>query len=555
MGRLRAGPGRVTLGRATRGTAAVVAGLGLTSGLGTGWAAAADGLGDGRDSAVVTIDSGQVRGAVAGDHRSFQGIPFAAPPMGDLRWASPRPAAPWAGQRDASKPGPSCAQTAGILGEKESRTEDCLYLSVTTPRPAKGQPLPVLVWLHGGGFRNGSGAMYGASRLAAQGDVMVVTVNYRLGIFGYLAHPALDGGAATNLSGNFGIEDQQAALRWVQRNAAAFGGDPRNVTVAGESAGGASACAHLISPRSAGLFHRAIIQSAPCLMTRWPAGWSWLPRPIAQAYQHGTATAGRLGCKEADTVAACLRAKTTAELLAHSQNEFAPVIGGPLLPRDPADAFAGGRFNRVPVMHGITRDEHVSFSQEVAGAPPLTDEGYVREINAFYGDKAAEVLARYPLEKYGEAGTSRAGAAMKSVMTDHLWASPATRTNHLLAGHVPTYAYEFADRRAPWVSSTPVVPSFPTGAFHASELQYLFEADYFAGRTLSAAQSRLSDAMIGYWSRFARNGDPNGRGTPFWPAVRAGRDDVQSLAPGASGIRAVDLCREHQCHFWQRLLG
>ncbi|MGV9379681.1 carboxylesterase/lipase family protein [Nonomuraea sp. NPDC003707] len=541
------------LARAGRGTLAVVAGLGLLCGPAAAWAANTDEAGQG---AVVTIDSGQVRGVVAEDQRSFQGIPFAAPPVGGLRWVSPQPVVPWAGERAATKPGPACAQTAGVLGEQQSTNEDCLYVNVTTPRGVKrGEPLPVLVWLHGGGFRNGSGAMYGASRLATRGDLMVVTVNYRLGIFGYLAHPALEGANAENLSGNFGIEDQQAALRWVRRNAAAFGGDPRNVTVAGESAGGASACAHLISPKSAGLFHRAIIQSAPCLMTRWPAGWSWLPRPLAQAYQHGEATAERLGCTDAraGAVAACLRARTSAELLAQSQNEFAPVIGGPLLPLEPAEALAEGRFNRVPVMHGVTRDEHVTFNQEMAGAPPLTDAGYVQQINAFFGERAAKVLARYPLDKYGEPGTSRAGLAMQSVMTDYLWASPATETNRLLAARVPTYAYEFADRWAPWVSSTPVVPSFPTGAFHASELQYLFEADYFAGRTLSPAQSRLSGTMIDYWSRFAHHGDPNGTATPPWPAVRAGQDDVQRLAPGASGIRPVNLCREHQCRFWQSL--
>ncbi|MDF5752832.1 carboxylesterase/lipase family protein [Spongiactinospora sp. TRM90649] len=531
-----------------RSRAAVAAGLGLSLALTTGVASATADRG-----ALVTTDGGRLQGVVADDHRSFSGIPYAAPPVGELRWASPRPAVPWAGRRDATRPGPACAQTAGMLGEKRSLSEDCLYLNVTTPRRASARPRPVIVWLHGGGFRNGSGDMYGADRLAVRGDAVVVTVNYRLGVFGYLAHPALDGGNAENLSGNFGIEDQRAALRWVRRNAASFGGDPGNVTVAGESAGGASACAHLISPGSAGLFQRAIVQSAPCTMARWPAGWSWLPRPRAQAYRHGEATAERLGCPAASpaAVAACLRAKSPAELLAHSQNEFAPVIGGPLLPRDPATAFAAGRFNRVPVMHGITRDEHVTFGQELAGAPPLTDDGYVRGIRAYFGDQAADrVLARYPLDNYGEPGTSRAGAAMQSVMTDHLWATPAVETNRLLAAKVPTYAYEFADRGAPWVSGTPVVPSFPTGAFHASELQYLFAADYFAGRTLSPAQARLSDTMIAYWSRFARTGDPNGPGTPYWPAVDAGEPAVQRLAPGPSGIRRTDLCREHRCRFW-----
>jgi para-nitrobenzyl esterase len=193
-----------------------------------------------RDPAVVRVEDGLVRGTVADDHRLFQGIPYAAPPVGERRWGSPRPAEPWDGVRDATEAGSPCAQGGDFIGDVPSAEEDCLYLNVTTPRSAGSdtdRQLPVMVWIHGGGFMWGSGGIYGAEKLATQGDVVVVTFNYRLGLFGFLAHPALDGGPAEHLSGNLGIEDQQAALRWVRENAAAFGGDPDNVTLFGESAG------------------------------------------------------------------------------------------------------------------------------------------------------------------------------------------------------------------------------------------------------------------------------------------------------------------------------
>jgi para-nitrobenzyl esterase len=218
----------------------------------------------GEDPTVVRTDDGPVRGLLAGDHRTFEGTPYAAPPVGPLRWASPRRPTPWTAPLPATRPGSPCAQTGGFPGDPPSDTEDCLYLNVTTPARTDGRKLPVMVWIHGDGFYQSFGGIYGAELLATKGDVVVVTFNYRLGAFGFLAHPALD-------SGNFGLEDQQAALRWVRRNAAAFGGDPGNVTIFGESAGGASACTHLAAPASAGLFHRTIAWSGPCtLTTRWP---------------------------------------------------------------------------------------------------------------------------------------------------------------------------------------------------------------------------------------------------------------------------------------------
>ena len=219
--------------------------------------------------AVVHTTSGAVRGTLAGGYRTFAGIPYAAPPVGRLRWTSPQKAKTWTGTRDATQPGNACPQTAGFLGDPASDTEDCLYLNVTTPRNTGENKLPVMFWIHGGGFYSGSGSLYGAQRLATEGNVIVVTLNYRLGVFGFLAHPALDG--KTHKSGDYGLEDQQAALRWVHDNAKAFGGDAGNVTLFGESAGGISTCSHLAAPASKGLFQRAIIQSGPCTLEgQWP---------------------------------------------------------------------------------------------------------------------------------------------------------------------------------------------------------------------------------------------------------------------------------------------
>ncbi|MCK2237458.1 MULTISPECIES: carboxylesterase/lipase family protein [unclassified Crossiella] len=510
---------------------AAVLSLGMTAGVASA-----------RPAALALTDTGPVLGTVAADHRSFQGIPYAAPPVGELRWGSPRPAARWTGIRDARRPGPECAQNRGILGEQARVAEDCLYLNVITPKARGGRPLPVLVWLHGGGFRNGAGSKYDPAALAARGDVVVVTLNYRLGVFGFLAHPALG-------AGNLGIEDQQAALHWVRRNAAAFGGNPGNVTVFGESAGGVSACAHLFSPRSAGLFHRAIVQSGPCAMTSWPTSGTWLPRPKARAEADATAFATRLGCTEPATAAVCLHAKPAAELLAKAGHELGPVTGDHILPLDPVTALATGRFNRVPVLHGTTRDEHATFlARELLGLPPVSAASYPAELTAIFGrPDAARIAAEYPLTGYRSPSE-----AMTAVLTDAYWARAAAATHRALARHVPTYAYEFADTEAPWVST--VAPlSYRTGAFHAAELNYLFAAEYFTGTRLRPDQRELGNTMIDYWTRFARTGDPNGPGRPRWAPSSPATDLVQTLAPGHGGIAPVDLAAGHRAEFWRGL--
>ncbi|SDH95802.1 para-nitrobenzyl esterase [Sinosporangium album] len=512
----------------------------------------AGGAGD-SDGTVVRTDGGALRGTVrgaargaatgtaAGGHRVFRGIPYAAPPVGALRWRPPRPSAPWTGTRDAGKPGPMCAQPAEPLsGNAGSDHEDCLYLDVFAPRRADGRK-PVMVWLHGGGFVSGSGADYDASSLVEQGDVVVVTVNYRLGVFGFFGYPGLPG------SGTFGIEDQQAALRWVRRNIAAFGGDPGNVTLFGQSAGGMCTCAQLTAPGSAGLFHKAIVQSGACtvdwptgaLVPAVPAGSPWGPQ--GEVAGLGQALAARRGCSTVD----CLRAVPAGGSGGLVNDPLAPGVARPaygsaVLPENPAHALRAGRFHRVPVMMGTTRDEQRLYVAWMYGGA-VDRARYASLLAASFGGRAGQVASRYPVAAYASPALAWAAAT-----TDRIWSCPTLAAQREVARHVPTYAYEFADRDAPVIFPGIWAPGFTMGAYHGSELAYLFPIPRGG---LNPAQRQLSRVVTRYVTRFARTGDPNGPGTPYWP--RFGTRFVQDLAPGPGGIRPVDYEARHQCGFWE----
>jgi para-nitrobenzyl esterase len=356
------------------------------------------------DAAVVQTDAGPVRGIVTDGYRLFQGIPYAASTAGELRWRPPQPVRPWTQVRDVTWPGPMCPQQPSSYAEVASLAEDCLCLNVVIPRAGGPErPRPVMVWIHGDGAI-GAGSFFDPRRLATVGDVMVVTINYRLGIFGAFGYPGLEGSRA------FGLQDQQAALGWVARNAAAFGGDPGNVTVFGESYGGLSTSAHLVAPGSAGLFHRAIIQSGFALMDL-PAGgifpglpavawYGW--RAAAEVEGLGAAVAAQLGCADAATALACLRGVPVGELFAHAQ-PFQPYgFGNRVLPEVPAQSLRDGRFHRVPVLSGSTRDEHRLFVGlfRVLAGQPVTAEQYPRLLAEAFGDDAGQVQAAYPLLAY-----------------------------------------------------------------------------------------------------------------------------------------------------------
>ncbi|ALG07060.1 carboxylesterase/lipase family protein [Kibdelosporangium phytohabitans] len=490
------------------------------------------GVADAGQGGLVWTDTGPVRGTVTADHQLYQGIPYAAPPVGDRRWRSPQPVTPWTAPRDATKPGPACAQSGGA--GQPSDNEDCLYLNVTTP--SRHGRKPVMVWLHGGGNSYLSSDGFGARRLAVQGDVVVVTINYRLGFFGFLGHPDIPD------SGAYGIEDQQAALRWVKRNAASFGGDPRNVTVFGESGGAFDVCAHVTSPLSRGLFDKAIAQSGGCSIT-WPnngvihglpASSPWISKTKAAA--DAVTLTKQLGCADVT----CLRGLPASAFTAIDRGLTPVVTGNRVLPVHPAEALSSGRFNRVPVIWGNTRDEG-----RLAAATIAEPFDYPALLKAAYGEKAAKVEAEYPASKFGSPRL-----AYGAVLTDDTWACNQLADDRLLARRTTTYTYEFADRTAPlgyFGSLFP--PGFPPGAFHASEVAYLFDVPTF---DLNPEQQKLAAQMVGYWTRFAATGNPNGRGLPQWPVYRDNRVvTVQSLAP--SDIRQVDASAEHNCGFWSAL--
>ena len=501
---------------------------------------------------VIPTDRGPVRGVETPTVNKYLGIPYAAPPVGDLRWQPPQPAARWQGPRDATQFGSHCAQDASPFGT-ESASEDCLYLNVFTPngkvaqekngktKLKKAKRLPVMVWLHGGALLVGESDDYDPARQVQQGAV-VVTLNYRLGFLGFYAHPALTAESPYQASGNYGLMDQQAALRWVQRNISRFGGDRDNVTIYGQSAGGLSVHAQLASPLSAGLFDRAIAQSG---------AYSPGEPSLADAESRGLLFAHNMGCGDNQTVE-CLRALPVETLLAN-QPELPGVIGpnidGRVLPETTYAALDSGNFNRVPVIEGSNHDEFTIFGklqiEDVFGDLPPSI--YPFAVPLFLSQvglqvNAGEVLARYPI------GTQKLAQALSRIGTDAVFACPARRVAQAVSKFVPTFAYEFNDPNAPQLFVPPA--SFPYGAYHAAEVQYLFDIpDQQNAPPLTASQEQLAAAMVGYWSRFARAGDPNGAGAPQWPQYTAANDLFMSLQPPVPVV-TDGFAEDHQCDFW-----
>ena len=507
--------------------------------------------------------TGTVEGtATAGMHR-FLGIPYAQPPVGALRWAAPRPAAAWTGTRAAKAFGRHCPQKdtspLSYYGTADG-SEDCLFLNVYTP--ATPGPHPVLVWIHGGAFIYGRADGYVPERLVAQG-LTVVSLNYRLGALGFLAHPALNDAAGH--SGNYGVMDQTLALRWVKDNIAAFGGNPDNVTLAGQSAGAASVLTQLNSPKAAGLFHKAILQSGP--VADQPAG------AAAQA-SGATAAATAFDCPDDANAAACLRALPVDTVVANQPSATfsasnSPNVDGDYLVRTNLAAVASGQIARVPVLIGSTVDEYTSLlaSEETAannmavapGAPASSlkkpgDPGYVNLLNtdealtarfqATFGPAAAAAAAGSPRAADDGGGPRPVGAGV----TDSLFACGTRRAaKQIAATNVPVYVYEFNDPQAPMVLQAPV--SFSFKSYHAAEIQYLFDLPSTA--LLTASQKALADELVGHWSRFAKSatGDPNTAGSTAWPRFDPVAEPVLQFKPTGSTVIS-DFKTVHHCDLW-----
>jgi para-nitrobenzyl esterase len=494
--------------------------------------------GQSKTPAIVTT-SGPLKGIVNGNVAEFLGIPYAAPPVGNLRWMPPQPFGRWHGLLDASSFGSVCTQ--GGRG-----SEDCLFLNIYVPNFKKngnkhGGAMPVMFWIHGGGLTAGAGSDYDPTPLVNQG-VMVVTINYRLGYLGFFAQTALD--SEGHDAGNYGLMDQQFAMQWVHNNIAAFGGDPSNVTIFGESAGGHSVYCNIASPTAAGLFSHAISESGSYLMFD-AFIQSIVPLSVGETtgsglVPGGDSVASGLGC----TTAACLRGISNTTLVGVQPGTLYAFVDGTLLTETPAQAFATGNFNRVPVMAGTNHDEwriFVAEQYDANGNPILTAPEYDAATIALWGPLLGPIVEFvYPYAPPG-------GQVLGASGTDGIFACSARNGDALLSNFTNTYAYEFNDENAP-PQPTPAGLSFPLGAFHGAEIQYLFDDGFFF--ELNAAQLQLSHAMVGYWTNFAVSGNPNGGSLPTWSLYNPTSDIFQSLIPPTPTTEST-FNSEHLCDgFW-----
>jgi len=456
----------------------------------------------------VPTASGTVEGTTSSDGkvRIFKGIPFAAPPVGNLRWKAPQSAAPWTGVRKATQFGARCMQ-GNIFGDMVFRdsgpSEDCLYLNVWVPAASAGARLPVMVWIYGGGFQAGatSEPRQDGEMLAKKG-VVVVSMNYRLGLFGFYAHPELAKESGRNSAGNYGLLDQFAALQWVQQNISAFGGDPRNVTIFGESAGSFSVSALMASPLSRLLFQRAIGESGSML------GKSQAMRLLADSEADSVKFAESIGATSLEA----MRAKPAAELLdaimkARANGfRFWPNVDGYFFPQDPHDIYAAGQQASVPLLAGWNRDE--GSMQGFFQKDDPTDASFVKRAQELFGGQANEFLKLYPHSTDAEAQRSAQDYSGDQFIAFGTWKWIEMQRT---AGKSTVYRYEFDDA-PPQPAGQP-----SNGAYHSAEIEFVFEALPSKNFPWRPEDQKLSDLVSTYWTNFAKTGNPNGTGLPQWP--------------------------------------
>jgi para-nitrobenzyl esterase len=531
---------------------------------------------------TVTVTDGKIQGTTKNGVNVFLGIPYAAPPVDKLRWQPPQPVKRWKGTLDVTEYANTCPQVTelGAFAVPTITSEDCLYLNVFTTGGNSSKKKGDIVWNHGGGNVDGESNDYDASKLATGGpdghETVVVTLNYRMGLFGYLSHPALN--AEGHNWGNYGIMDIQAALRWVQRNAAAFGGDPNRVALGGQSAGAQDTGANMLSQQSAGLFSRAIYESGP------------LPNlaSAATARANGQAFATAAGCPTGSgkQAANCLRDLSAARILqlqgtpnANSTYITGPFVDGTVIPLAPETAWQTGKFNKMPTMGGRVKDEGnfgIGITEYFSGPPqvPQTADQYVAAVTKAYSGNAGPngappaypagtadaVLAQYPLSAYG----NNTQLAFNRVNTD----AQKCQTEHVLklwAPQIPTYAYDFTYQDAPYYF--PNMPGFKPNAAHTIDIQFLFSnwhggqlgvnLDQASGqpRELNSNESKLSDQLVAAWTNFAWSGNPNGSGNSPWPKYAANAnakylvEDIPLATSNRSQYRAA-----YKCDFWDTVL-
>lgn len=498
------------------------------------------------DPLMVQTEAGLLRGALADDAsgiRVFKGVPYARPPVGADRWRPPSQAASWEGVRTADQIGAPCWQVTGRAQSVYSKgvehpSEDCLYLNLWAP-PAGNPPAPVMVWFHGGGNTAGHAGplLFDGTSLARKG-VAGVTVNYRLGAFGFLAHPALTAESEHASSGNYGLLDQIAALQWVQANIGRFGGDPARVTIFGQSAGSTDACFLMASPLARGLFHRVIGQSGSCLGTRTelkpprgePGGLS--------AHANGVRFAAAFGIEGTGPEAAERLRAIEAERLQTTRTGVgvAPIVDGWVVPEAPLELFESGRYNRAPLMVGSMADETKGLQP---GLARTTADVYRARVRQQFGASADAVM-----ETYAPLAAQSAGEAMFALTTDSGIGAGVRRWARLVENNGgDAYLYYFS-HPAPvfrlYIDDDPHLDS-PNGergmgAYHSADLAYVFNNVGLVGIGWDEYDVRLADAVSSYWVNFAKTGDPNGGGLPAWPKYQVSRDQVMEFGSEVSAV-------------------
>jgi para-nitrobenzyl esterase len=492
------------------------------------------------NAAQVKTENGLVEGTQEDGLAVYRGIPFAAPPVGDLRWRAPKPASRWQGVLRADKFGPACIQAAAPdIPSGVGMSEDCLYLNVWTPAKSAKDRLPVLVWIYGGGFSAGATSIpnYSGERLAQKG-VVLVGIAYRVNTFGFLTHPGLSAESERHVSGNYGLLDMIAGLQWIQKNIAAFGGNPRQVTIFGESAGGIAVSMLCASPLAKGLFHGAISQSGGSFgpARKGGQGGENMQR-LADAEAAGAAWAKGLGV----TTVAELR-KLPAEKLIPSarggggpRGPTWPVMDGWVIPDDQYKLYEAGRFNDTPILVGYNSDEGATFSRE---AKP---DAYIQSARQRYGPFADRLLKAYPTEQTSVPKTAR--DLTRDVMFGwHTWAWARLQAKK---GKSKVFFYHF-DQHPDYPANS---PRAGYGAPHGADVAYVFQ--HLAGgpnRQVTAADEGISESMATYWTNFAKHGNPNGQGVPQWPAFSDATPVVMYFGgtahtgpvPGEEGLKALE---------------
>jgi para-nitrobenzyl esterase len=492
---------------------------------------------------TLGVEGGKIKGGTDKQGvRSYKGIPFAAPPIGARRWQPPQPVVPWEGTRDATKFGATCPQTPYPEGSMyrqapQPQSEDCLFLNVWTTARTTGDKRPVMVWIHGGALTRGSGSIppYDGASLARQG-VVVVTINYRLGPFGFLALPSLSKESDHGSSGNYGMLDQIAALEWVKRNIARFGGDPGRVTIFGESAGSWSVCYLVASPLAKGLFHGAIGQSGGAF-----APMNFLKEErhgMPSAESNGSRLADELGCKNADDQAQALRAKSADEVLAAAEKtglRNRPNVDGWLLPEDVYSIFKVGKQNNVPVIVGSTADEGTTLA---ATQVPKSKEAYVAAAQAKYGDLADKFLATYPA-----ATDDDVRDAFLASMRDE-WFTWEMRTWARFTERAGGNAYQYFFSHVP-----PSPRKAEVGAYHAAEILYVFNNLSQIDWPFSEVDRQLAADVSGAWVRFATTGDPNGGAVTDWAPYDAAS---QAFLEFGDTVKPGHALLDEECNFFDK---